>query len=92
MTNIIVRELIFDAMNIEHIKKHKVSAEEVVWAGKGAIYHERVRHGRYLVVGRVEKRIISIIVKRKGIGRYYVVTARDAAKKERRKLYEKEKK
>lgn len=92
MTRLVVRELIFDAINIEHIKKHRVSAEEAIQAGKNAIYHKRAKKGRYLVVGRVEKRLIAIIVNRKGPGRYYLVTARDAAKKEKGKAYEKEKK
>lgn len=92
MTKVTVREIIFDSENIEHIKKHKVSAEEAIQTGKNAIYHERVKQGRYLVVGRVEKRLISIIVKRKGTRRYYLVTARDSARKERKKVYEKEKK
>lgn len=90
MTRIIVKELIFDIVNIEHIKKHRVSAEEAIRVGKNAIYHENAKEGRYLVVGRVEKRLITIIVRRKGKGRYYLVTARDAANKERRKVYEKD--
>ena len=91
MTRIVVLELIFDFVNIEHIKKHKVTAEEAILAGKHAIYHEHGKKGRYIVVGRVDKRLIAIIVRRKSLKRYYLVTARDARKEERKKVYEKEK-
>lgn len=86
MTRVIVRELIFDIFNIEHIKKHNVTAEETILVGKNAIYHEHGKRGRYIVVGRVDKRLITIIVKRKSLKRYYLVTARDARKEERRKV------
>ena len=92
MTKVTVRELIFDVLNIEHIKKHKVTPEEAIKAGTKAIYHEQGKKGRYLVIGRVGNRLITLIIKRKGTARYYLVTARDSAKKERKKVYEKERK
>lgn len=92
MTRIIVKELIWDEWNLEHIKKHNVSQEEVTEITHNIITHERVKQGRYLVIGRVGSRILSVIISRKGTGIYYIVTARDAAKKERRKVYEKEEK
>lgn len=56
------------------------------------LYHKRTYKGRYLIVGRSGARLISIVLKRQKPGEYYVITARDASKAERRKVYEKEKK
>lgn len=92
MTRVIVRSLIFDKYNLEHIKKHDVSKEEIEQAGKNFIYHRRTHTGRYLAVGRVGSRIITLVIRRLSVGIYYVVTARDASKKERKDLYEKENK
>ncbi|MBI2018130.1 BrnT family toxin [Candidatus Daviesbacteria bacterium] len=92
MTRIIVRKLIWDEWNREHIKKHNVSQQEIEDVSKNVIAHEGTKQGRYLIIGRVGSRILTVIINRKETGIYYPVTARDAAKKERRKIYEKEKK
>lgn len=89
MTRIIVKEIIFDAWNKEHIKKHKVTEEEAKEAGRNLIYHKRTYKGRYLLIGRSGRRLISLVLIRQGEGKYYLVTVRDASKKERRKVYEK---
>lgn len=91
MTRIVVKKLIWDERNTEHIKKHNVTVGQVENLAKNAFIHERAKLGRYLIIGRVGSRILTLIVTRKGVGIYYPVTARDSAKKERRKLYEKEK-
>ena len=92
MTRIIVRYLVFDKYNLEHIKKHKVTRDEIEKVGKNFIYHRKTHTGRYLAVGRVDLRIITIVFRRISTGKYYPVTARDASKKERKDLYEKENK
>lgn len=91
MTKIIVKELIWDEWNREHIKKHNVSVEEIEFVARNLITHHRVKQNRYLIIGRVGSRIVSVIVSRKELGIYYPVTARDSAKKERRMVYEKAK-
>ena len=91
MTRIIVKKIIWDEWNIEHIKKHNVSVNEVEVVTKNIIVHNQTKEGRYLLIGRVGSRILTVIVNRKGTGIYYLVTVRDAAKKERIKAYEKEK-
>ena len=90
MTRIKVKKIIWEKQNIEHIKKHSVTKEEVEIISQNFKYHEKTYGGRYLVVGRSGVRIISIIVRRLGTGTYYVVTARDSDRRERRKLYDKE--
>ena len=91
MTRIVIKKLIWDAYNTEHIKKHKVAVDEAEEIGKNFISHKKGKSGRYLVVGRSGSRLISLVVKRKKIGIYYLVTARDSSRKERREIYEKEK-
>lgn len=91
MTRIIVKDLVWTEYNVEHIKKHGVSREEVIEAVKKITYHKKTYNKRYLIVGRTGKRIVSVVVHRKEKGIYYVVTARDAEKKERKRVYEKEK-
>lgn len=92
MTRILVKKLIWDKWNIEHIKKHGITVEEVENISRNIIAHKKAKQGRYLIIGRAGSRILSVIINRKGVGIYYPVTARDAAKKERRSAYEKEKK
>lgn len=92
MVRIIVKKLLWDSSNIEHIEKHKVSKEEAEQAGTQVIAVKVARRGCYLLIGRSGTRIISVVVVRRDTGIYYVVTARDADKKERRRVYDKEKK
>ncbi len=90
MTRIVIKELIWDKINVEHIKKHKVSQSEAEEVSKNMLTHQSVKQGRYAIIGRVGSRILTVIVNRVGTGIYYPVTARDAAKKERRKIYKRE--
>lgn len=92
MTRVVIQELVFDEYNREHIKKHSVTEDEVKVAGKNIAYHKRSYKGRYMGTGRSGKRVLTIILNRLEQGKYYMVTARDADKKERRRLYEREKK
>jgi len=90
MTRIIIKEIIFDTWNKEHIKKHGVAEEEVKEASGNLIYHKRTYKGRYLLIGKAGRRLISLVLIRKVEGKYYLITARDSSRKERRKVYEKE--
>lgn len=91
MTRIVVKTLIWDEWNVKHIKRHNVAKDEVEKVVKNIIVHKRAKKGRYLITGRVDLRIISVAINRKGSGICYPVTARDAAKNERKSVYEKEK-
>lgn len=91
MTRIVVKYLVFDEYNLEHIRKHNVTREEIEKIGKNFLYHRKTHTGRHFAVGRTGKRIITLVIRRISVGKYYLVTARDASKKERRDLYEKEK-
>jgi len=91
MTRIKIRELIWNEHNVEHIKKHNVTVGEAEEAVKNFTAHKAGKKGRYIAIGRSGTRLISVIVKRERTGIYYPVTARDAAKEERKRVYEKEK-
>lgn len=91
MTRIVIKELVWDAYNIEHIKKHNITVDEVEKVGKNFISHKKGKKGRYLAIGKAGSRLISLVIKRESIGVYYLVTARDSSKKERKEIYEKEK-
>lgn len=93
MTRIVIRELIWEEKgNLKHIRKHNVSKNEVEEAGKTLIYHRKGKRGLYLAIGRSDKRLITMVLIWRGSGKYYVVTARDSSRKERRHVYEKENK
>lgn len=94
MTRIKIKTLVWDEWNIEHIKKHKVKIEEIAEAGENLFFHRKTKKGRYLVVGKSRRRLITLILNRKDTGKYYLVTAFDSAKKDRRKIkiYEKKNK
>ena len=90
MTKIKVKTIIWEEWNVKHIKKHSVTESEVRSTALNFTYHEKTHNGRYLIVGRCGLRILTLIVRRLESGKYYLVTARDSSKKERKKLYEKE--
>jgi uncharacterized DUF497 family protein len=92
MTKISITQLIWDAVNNEHIKKHSVTPVEIEETIQNVNAHRKGYSGRIFLIGRAGKRILAILVKLKENKKYYVVTARDADKKERRLLYDNEKK
>jgi len=92
MTRIVVKRLIWDDVNKEHIKKHDVSLEQVEEVGKNQLAHKKGHSGRYIIIGRSGARILSVIIRRIKVGVYYPVAARDADKDERKRIYEKESK
>ncbi|HVF69864.1 MAG TPA: hypothetical protein VNA13_04860 [Xanthomonadales bacterium] len=92
MTRIVIKKLVWDEYNLEHIKKHKVVQSEVEEIAKNIKAHKKAKKGRYLIIGRSGSRILSIVINRKEKGIYYPVTARDSDKDERKIIYEKEKK
>lgn len=90
MTRIRLDQLIWDEWNTEHIKKHNVVQIEVEDAITNIRAHREGYSGRVILIGRSGKKILAVLVKKEKAGEYYIVTARDADKKERRLVYEKE--
>jgi uncharacterized DUF497 family protein len=88
MTKIKVKSIIWDAYNTKHIKKHNILIIEAEEAGKKLIYHKRTYKNRFLVIGKSKNRLITLILDRESVGAYYLVTARDSNRKERKKANE----
>jgi uncharacterized DUF497 family protein len=85
---IVIDELIWDEWNINHIKKHNVKSNEVEEACDNLIEVFESYNNRLIILGKTDKkRILAIIMAQIDKNSYYVVTARDASRKER-KLYE----
>lgn len=91
MSKIKIERLVWDEWNKEHIKKHQVTQQEIEEAILKIVAHRKGYSGRTILIGRSGKRIVSIIVSKERRNAYYVVTARDADKKERRLVYKYEK-
>lgn len=84
-----VKKLVWDKFNLEHIKKHGVTKEEVRLVGRNILFSIKTYNNRIRITGRVGNRLISLILNPQiDPGTYYVVSARDASKKERKVIYE----
>lgn len=82
-----IEYLFWDDWNLEHIKKHNISKDEV----EESLSDENIMalctySERLLVLGETKNRFIATILSRKEKNGFYVVTARDMSKKER-KIY-----
>jgi len=82
--DIVIDELIIEEDRPEHIKKHKVSVEEVFEVINEDYLVLEGKSDKLLLVGKTKKgRLITVIVgKRAGENRYGFVTARHIKKKE----------
>lgn len=90
ITKIRIEQLLWDTWNTKHIGKHNVSVNDAEYVIEHVGVHKYVKMDRILFIARVDRRIISVVVAKEQGNMFYVVSARDAAKKERRRLYEKE--
>ena len=80
-----IRQLIWDDWNIEHVNKHKVKVNEVEEVCKLATKSLKTYKERLIVLGKTKKgRLLTIVLSPEDKDKYYVVTARDMSKKERR--------
>ncbi len=87
MNEIRIRRLIWNDWNIEHIARHDVESEEVEQVCLGNFIASETYKGRIRVTGPTSTgRMLAIILKPEGDGKYYCVTAHDANKGET-KLY-----
>lgn len=89
MTKIKLEQLIWDGWNRKHIKKHSVSVNEVEQAVNNILTHRAGYDGRIILIGRSGDRLLAMIMSLQENHKFYVVTARDADRKERRLVYEK---
>lgn len=84
----IIKKLIWDAWNIEHISRHNVIPEEVEETCQNSPVVQQGKKDRLLIIGSTKKsRILTIILDAEEVeGEFYPVTAHSASKKER-KIY-----
>lgn len=86
-----VDELIFNEKNIEHIARHNVLPDEVRQIIEGETLFLNAKFNRIMAIGVTKKRrSLAVILERVKGHTYFVVTARDADRKERKMYREKE--
>ena len=84
-----IERLIWDPWNVGHIARHGVSMREVEEACTGTFAARHSYAGRILLIGSTnDDRILAVVVEPEGDGAYYVVTARPASRRERRRYQE----
>ena len=87
-----IAQLEWDTNNTEHINKHNVTRLEVEESCLDQIYVDKTYESRFLLVGRTKAgRMVSIVLAHINKTTYYVVTARDSSRGERKKLMNKKK-
>lgn len=80
--------MVWDELNKGHIRKHKVRQEEVEEVCRGVLKSQPTYGQRILVFGETKKkRKLTAVLAKKKAGIYYVVTARNASKKERGRFF-----
>ena len=86
---VIVKRLIWDAWNVAHIARHKVTPSEVEEVHKQTHLTRPSKKNRLAITGpTVAGRVLTVIIAPKEeMGVFFTVTARPASQKERR-LYQ----
>lgn len=90
MTKIVLEQLVWDDFNHEHIKKHHVAIKEIEQALKHLLVHRKGHNKKIVLIGRAGKRLIAMVLGHEKGNTYYAVSVRDADRKERKLVYEKE--
>lgn len=87
---IVINELIWDEFNLNHIQKHDVTQLEIIEASQKIKLILESKFKRLAVIGKTKNnRLITFILDKKDKDNYYLVTARDTSRAERRTLNEK---
>ena len=82
----IIKKLIWDRWNIEHIARHNVEPAEVEFVCQSKNLFNKWKNKLYRVIGQTEQgRYLTIYLAPREKG-YYPATARDATDKERKEL------
>lgn len=80
-------DLVWDDWNLQHIARHGVSQDEVEEIVHGEPLVDQTYASRLLLTGNSARgRALTAILRHLGENRYYVVTARPASARERRRL------
>lgn len=82
-------KLVWDDWNIEHVKKHQVSKEEIEQVYTSKTIKSQTYLNRILILGKTKKgRLLTIVVSQGKQKEQYIISARDMSRKERRYYYE----
>jgi uncharacterized protein len=85
-----IEELIWDEWNVEHIKKHKVCVTEVEEVCLKPINSFKSYQNRLIILGKTNNnRLLTLVLMKKNKDTYYLITARDMSRKERKLINEK---
>jgi uncharacterized protein len=80
-----IKKVVWDNRNIQHIARHGIVPTEVGFALQDPmVKFLSTYNGRALVLGRSGKRFLAAVLNEEKPGSFYVITARDMSKKERR--------
>ncbi len=79
-----ITSLIWDEENINHIARHDVTVDEVEEVCQTKFVVRPTYKNRLMIIGLTTKnRMLAIVIQKKHLDAYFVVTARTADKKER---------
>lgn len=79
-------DLVWDEWNIEHITKHNVTRVEVEEIFTRTVRAKKSYKRRLMVFGKTKReRLLAVVLEREDSG-YYVLSSRNASRKERRDL------
>ncbi len=86
---IVVKRLVWEKINIDHIARHEVTPKEVEEVCHSKYVALDAHHGRFMIVGPTKaKRILAVIIDPEPeSGVYYPVTAKNANKREQQKYH-----
>jgi len=83
----VIRKLIWDSWNIEHISRHNVEPNEVEAVCGAKNLFNKWKNKTYRVIGQTaEGRFLTIFLAPRENQHYYPVTARDSTDRERKNL------
>lgn len=86
---LLVKSLVWDSWNIDHIARHGINQEEVTEICQRDPMVSKTYQQRLRAVGPTANgKILTVILAPKGDDTYYPVTARPASRKERRRYKE----
>lgn len=84
-----IRRLIVEADREDHTARHGVALDEVWEVVYGVHVAERMRGGRYGLIGQIGAgRYLMVVIAPRGRGAFGLVTARDASDAERKRFRE----
>lgn len=79
-------DLVWDEWNVKHIAKHNVTRAEVEQIFTRTVRAKKSYKDRLIAFGKTrEKRLLTVVLEKEKKG-YYVLSSRDASRKERKDL------